>query len=77
LKRVDVKDTTYVAPAMIYHYIRAHAYLQPIEFLRAVEDWPSRSTSLRLRMHPSRQSMAVGVLGLAEENYEQRKAHVP
>ncbi len=33
----------YAAPAMIAHYIQAHGYLPPPEFLRAVEEWPNNS----------------------------------
>ena len=35
--RVTSKNgTTYVAPTLIYHYIKQHNYLPPIEFINAV-----------------------------------------
>jgi hypothetical protein len=34
------KKVTYAAPVMIAHYIEAHGYLPPSEFLKALEDVP-------------------------------------
>ena len=35
-----VKKVTYAAPVLIPHYIEAHGYLPPAEFLKALEDVP-------------------------------------
>ena len=34
----DREGATYVAPALIYHYVRDHSYLPPERFLMALED---------------------------------------
>jgi hypothetical protein len=44
--RLVAQDVTYAAPVLIVHYIEAHDYLPPAEFLRAVEEaaeWPAPS----------------------------------
>ena len=35
--RVGVPGRTFAAPTLILHYMEAHAYLPPVEFLKAVE----------------------------------------
>jgi hypothetical protein len=37
---IDFKQLTYAAPVLIVHYIEAHNYLPPGEFLKALEDVP-------------------------------------
>ena len=37
--RVSSGGITYAAPVLITHYIEAHGYLPPIEFLRALGGW--------------------------------------
>jgi len=37
---IFVKKTTFAAPVMIAHYIEAHGYLPPVEFLKALEEAP-------------------------------------
>ena len=37
---IDFKQLTYAAPVAIVHYIEAHGYLPPEEFLKALEDVP-------------------------------------
>ena len=37
------KDKIYAAPKLIIHYIEAHSYLPPTEFLQAVEGKPNQS----------------------------------
>ena len=44
--RVTSGEVTYVAPVLILHYVVAHRYLPPTEFVRAVEQrdrWPNKS----------------------------------
>ena len=38
--RVSLAGTTFAAPVLIVHYIEAHRYLPPEEFLRAVKEAP-------------------------------------
>lgn len=35
--QVDGRDCIFVAPDLIYHYVREHAYMPPAEFLAACE----------------------------------------
>lgn len=35
--RVRAHDITYVAPVLVLHYVEAHSYAPPAEFVRAVE----------------------------------------
>jgi hypothetical protein len=37
---IDFKRLTYAAPVAIVHYIEAHGYLPPEEFLKALQDVP-------------------------------------
>jgi hypothetical protein len=41
---VPWKDVFFIAPYMVVHYIEAHGYLPPSEFLKAVELCPSPGT---------------------------------
>jgi hypothetical protein len=40
--RVTAKGITYAAPVLVIHYIEAHEYLPPKDFLRAIESWPHK-----------------------------------
>jgi hypothetical protein len=40
--RVSRDGITYAAPLLITHYIEAHGYCPPVEFLRAIEEAPIR-----------------------------------
>ena len=35
--RITAETVTYAAPVLIVHYVEAHGYLPPTEFLNAVE----------------------------------------
>lgn len=38
--RVSRGETTFAAPVLIVHYIEAHGYLPPEQFLKAIEETP-------------------------------------
>jgi hypothetical protein len=39
---VPAKDTAYLAPGMILHYVQQHRYLPPSEFIEALRNCPPR-----------------------------------
>jgi hypothetical protein len=49
---VRSRDRTYAAPALVVHYIEAHGYLPPLEFLRALEEEPNQAPATSLLFTP-------------------------
>jgi hypothetical protein len=63
---LDNKDTLYLAPKLIYHYILSHKYRPPLEFIKAVLEGPLPDTKLYQKSMQSR-AKQVGVAQLTKK----------